>query len=167
MDLIITPLNKQHDRKTFDCGEPTLNQYLHRYANQDIKRRVSRVFVASPSDMREQVIGYYSLSAGSLDATDLPEEHRRRLPGYPVPVVMLGRLAIAKTYQGQGLGSIFIANALQRVAQASQVMAVYAMVVDALNERVGDFYRQFGFIPIPSQPLKLFLPMDSVTDLVD
>lgn len=166
MDLIITPLNKQHDRKTFDCGEPSLNQYLIRYANQDIKRRVSRVFIASPSDIPEQVVGYYSLGAGSLAVADLPEEHRRRLPGYPVPVAMLGRLAVARTYQGQGLGPILIANALQRIARASQAMAVYAMVVDALNEQAGDFYRRFGFIPIPSQPLKLFLPMDSVTDLV-
>lgn len=166
MDLIVKPLNKQHDRKTFDCGEPSLNQYLYR-SSQDIKRRVSRIFITAPSDMPEQVIGYYSLSAGSLDTTDLPEAHRRRLPRYPVPVAILGRLAITKTYQGQGLGSFLLADALQRVTQASQVIAVYAVVVDALNEQAGDFYHQFGFIPLPSQSLKLFLPMDSFTDLVN
>lgn len=167
MEFIIAPLGKQHNRKSFDCGEPSLNQYLQRYASQDIRRRVNRVFVASPPGAPRQVIGYYSLSAGGLDATELPDEFRRRLPRYPVPVVLLGRLAIAESHQCKGLGSILLADALQRIAQASQVMAVYAVVVDALNGQAAEFYRQFGFIRLPSQPLKLFLPMDSVTTLVD
>jgi predicted N-acetyltransferase YhbS len=167
LELIIAPLGKQHDRKSFDCGENSLNQYLHRYASQDIRRRVNRVFVASPPDAPQQLIGYYSLSAGSLDATALPEAFRRRLPKYPVPVVLLGRLAVAESRQGMGLGSILLADALQRIAQAIQVMAVYAVVVDALNDQAAEFYRQFGFISLPSQPLKLFLPMESVATLVD
>ena len=167
MDLVITPLGEQHDRKTFDCGEASLNQYLNRYANQDIRRRVNRVFVASPPGEPRLVIGYYSLSAGSLAAVDLPEKLRRRLPRYPVPVVLLGRLAVAKSHQGKGLGAILIGDALQRIALASQVIAVYAVVVDALNERAAEFYQQFGFIPLPSQPLKLFLPTDSVATLID
>ncbi|MGD8957954.1 MAG: GNAT family N-acetyltransferase [Chromatiaceae bacterium] len=167
MDLIITPLGKRHDRKNFDCGEATLNLYLNRYANQDIRRRVSRVFVASPPTELQRVIGYYSLSAGSLAAADLPDEFRRRLPRYPVPAALLGRLAVDKSQQGQGLGAILIADALQRIAMAGQVMAVYAVMVDALDESAAEFYRQFGFIPLPSQPLKLFLPMDTVTKSVE
>lgn len=162
MDVIITPLGKQHDRKTFDCGECSLNQYFHRYASQDIRRRVNRVFVAPPPDEPQQVIGYYSLSAGGLAAADLPEDLRRRLPRYPVPIVLLGRLAVAKSQQGKGLGAILVADALQRIAFASQVMAVYAVVVDALIDRAAEFYRQFGFTPLPSRPLKLFLPLDAV-----
>jgi predicted N-acetyltransferase YhbS len=82
-------------------------------------------------------------------------------------VVLLGRLAVGESHQGKGLGSILLADALRRIGKASQVMAVYAVVVDALNDQAADFYRQFGFIPLPSQPLKLFLPMDSVAALVD
>jgi GNAT superfamily N-acetyltransferase len=167
LDLIITPLGKRHDRKNFDCGEASLELYLHRYANQDIRRRVNRVFVASPPDEPQRVIGYYSLSAGSLAAADLPEKFRHRLPRYPVPVALLGRLAVDRSYQGQGLGAVLIADALQRIALASQVMAVYAVMVDALNETAAEFYRQFGFIPLPNQPLKLFLPMDTVTKSVE
>lgn len=163
MKLIIVPLGKQHERKSFDCGEPSLNQYLHRYANQDIKRRINRVFVASPPHARRQIVGYYRLSAGGLNATDLPENFRRRLPRYPVPVVLLGRLAVAESLQGEGLDSILLTDALQRIVSASQVMAVYAVVVDALSDRAAEFYQQFGFIPLPSQALKLFLPMDSAT----
>ena len=166
MELFITPLNKRHDRKNFDCGEASLDLYLHRYANQDIRRRVNRVFVASPPDEPQRVIGYYSLSAGSLAAADLPNKFRHRLPRYPVPVALLGRLAADRSYQGQGLGAVLIADALQRIALASQVMGVYAVMVDALNETAAEFYRQFGFIQLPSQPLKLFLPMETVPNSV-
>jgi ribosomal protein S18 acetylase RimI-like enzyme len=82
-------------------------------------------------------------------------------------VVLLGRLAVAASDQGMRLGSILLADALQRIIHACQVMAVYAVVVDALNDQAAEFYRQFGFIYLPSQPLKLFLPMDSVATLVD
>lgn len=167
MELVITPLGKRHDRKNFDCGEASLDLYLHRYANQDIRRRFNRVFVASLPGEPQRVIGYYSLSAASLAAADLPEEIRRRLPRYPVPVALLGRLAVDKSYQGRGFGAVLIADALQRIALASQMMAVSAVVVDALNANAAKFYRQFGFIQLPSQPLKLFLPMDTVTKSVD
>ena len=167
MDLIFSPLGKSHDRKSFDCGEQSLNEYLRQYANQNIKRRINKVFVASPPEAPQQVIGYYGLSAGSLDAGNLPEDLRKKLPRYPVPVVLLGRLAVAESHQGQGLGSILLVDALQRIVQASQVMAVYAVVVDALNARAAEFYQQFGFIPLPNQPLKLFLPMDTAIALPD
>lgn len=167
MDLVITPLGKQHDRKSFRCGQPELDTYLQQYANQDSRRRVNRVYIASPPDQPQQVIGYYSLSAGSLDAEKLPERLRQRLPRYPVPVVLLGRLAVATSHQGQGVGSILLADALKRIGQASQVMAVYAVVVDALNDQAAAFYRQFGFTSLPSQPMKLFLPMDLITGLID
>ena len=96
-----------------------------------------------------------------------PGHPYRRLPRYPVPVVLLGRLAVSKSHQRQGLGSILLADALQRIIKASQVMAVYAIVVDALDNRSSEFYQQFGFIHLPSQRLKLFLPVDSVVDLID
>jgi GNAT superfamily N-acetyltransferase len=167
LDLIIAPVSKQHDWKAFHCGEASLNQYLDRYASQDVRRRVNRVFVASPPGEPRLVTGYYSLSAGSLAAADLPARFRGQLPRYPVPAALLGRLAVAKSHQGKGLGAILIADALQRIALASQVMAVYAVVVDALNNRAAEYCQQFGFIPLPSQPLKLFLPMVSVATLFD
>jgi predicted N-acetyltransferase YhbS len=165
--FIITPLSNAHDRKSFDCGNDALNQYLQCYANQDVRRRVTRIFVASPSDAQRQIVGYYALSAGSLEASDLPMELRRRLPKYPVPVVLLGRLAVNLSQQRKGLGALLLADALKRIAQISHVMAVYAVIVDALDMRAAQYYQQFGFSPLPSQPLKLFLPVDSITDLFD
>ena len=80
MQLSINSLNTGHHRKAFDCGEPSLNTYLHRYARQNIKNRINRVFIASPVDFEETIMGYYTLSAGSIGADDLPLEHQRRLP---------------------------------------------------------------------------------------
>ncbi|MDF1582234.1 MAG: GNAT family N-acetyltransferase [Methyloprofundus sp.] len=159
MQLTINSLNTDHLRKAFDCGESTLNTYLHRYAGQNIKNRINRVFIASPIDSEKTVAGYYTLSAGSIGADDLPLEQKRRLPNYPIPVALLGRLAIDKAYQGQRFGSILLADAVQRVEQASEILAVYAIVVDALNPAVVKFHQAFGFIPFTDQPLKLFLPM--------
>lgn len=165
MDLRILPLDKSHDRKAFCCGEPSLDDYLHRYAGQDIRRRVNRVFVAVSADEPRQIVAYYSLSAGSLEAEALPDAYRRRLPRYPVPVVLLGRLAVAISHQRQGIGALLLADALRRVAGASQAMAVHAVVVDATDERAEDFYRTFGFIPLPTQAKTLFLPLHSFLDL--
>ncbi len=81
-------------------------------------------------------------------------------------MVLQGPLAVAESHQGKGLGSVLVADSLQRIAHASQLMAVYAVIVHTLNDRVAEFYRQFGFIPLPSQPLKLFLPMDAIATLV-
>jgi ribosomal protein S18 acetylase RimI-like enzyme len=160
MQLTIASLNTGHLRKAFDCGELSLNAYLQRYARQNIKHRINRVFVATPIGLEKTMVGYYTLSAGSISVDDLPPEQKRRLPQYPVPVALLGRLAIDKQYQGQRLGSILLADAVQRVEQASEVLAVYAIVVEALNTSVAEFYQAFDFIPFNNQPLKLFLPMN-------
>lgn len=159
MQLTINSLNTGHLRKAFDCGETSLNIYLHRYARQNIKNRINKVFIASPVDAEKSIVGYYTLSARSINTDDLPLIQKRRLPNYPVPVALLGRLAVDKQYQGQRLGSVLLADAVQRVEQASEVLAVYAIVVEALNPSVADFYQGFGFIPFANQPLKLFLPL--------
>lgn len=117
------------------------------------------MFVATPADSANTIMGYYTLSAGSISVADLPLVLKQRLPNYPVPIALLGRLAVDKNYQGQGLGSILLADAIQRVEQASEILAVYAIVVDALNLSAAEFYRQFGFIPFPEKPLRLFLPL--------
>lgn len=165
MKFNIRLLDAKHQRKEFRCGEPSLDRYIYQYAKQDSKRRVSRVFVASPDSSPETIAGYYTLSAGSLDTDTMPNERKRKLPKYPIPVAMLGRLAIAEYYQAKGLGATLLADALNRVQQASLVMAVHALVVDALHDRASDFFRQFGFIALPNQPLKLFLPLDTIAEL--
>ena len=162
MKLNITALGPEHQRKAFNCGVSSLDEYPHRYAKQDVKRKVNKVFVATQENDHQQIVGYYTLSAGSIDVISLPAKHKHRLPRYPVPVITLGRLAVSQQFQGVGVGSILIADALKRTTQASNIIAVYALVLDALNEKAANFYRLFGFIPLPEQPLKLFLPLNQL-----
>lgn len=154
----IHPLDATAQTADFDCGEKALDEYLHRYATQDVKRGVARVFVASPADQPQVVAGFYTLSAASIAAETLPERWRKKLPRYPVPVALLGRLAMNRPFQGQGLGSILLVDACKRVAAASETLAVAAIVVDAKSPRAAAFYQHFGFIELPGRPGRWMLP---------
>ena len=141
----IEVLQGSHDRAQFDCGSEALDRYIRRQASQDARRNVTRVFVALPEKSNE-IAGFYTLSAGSIERNALPEKQAKRLPRYPVPVALLGRLAVDRRWSGQGLGSALWANVLQRVVRASAALAVYAVVVDAKDEQAQAFYERFGFI---------------------
>lgn len=158
MAYCIRPLGDDAQMADFECGEEALDEYLQRYATQDIKRGVARVFVASLAEQAQVVAGFYTLSAASIAAESLPEKWRKKLPRYPVPVALLGRLAVSLQCHGQGLGSILLADACQRVVAASQTLAVAAMVVDAKSPQAGAFYQHFGFIELPGQPGRWMLP---------
>lgn len=154
----IEPLGPHHDRAPFSCGEPSLDGYIRRQASQDARRRVTQVFVAT-GRRPEEIAGYYTLSAASFEKNDLPAELARRLPHYPVPAAVLGRLAVDLRSQGCGLGETLLLDATRRVIRASDAIGVYAVVVDALHERAAAFYERYGFRPFPSAPLRLFLPL--------
>lgn len=164
-DWQIAALGPDHDRQAFDCGQPALNTYLQRQASQDVRRRIAQVFVAASPDLTSRIAGYYSLSAASFERRDLPAEAAKRLPHYPVPAALLGRLAIDQAVQGQGLGELLLLDALHRVLRASAALAVHAMVVDAKDAGAAAFYARYGFVAFPSQPLRLFLPMETVARL--
>lgn len=161
-DVRVEPLGANHDRSAFDCGQAALNHHLQRHASQDVRRRMALVFVAVVSTTPSTVLGYYSLSATNFDRADLPEEAAKRLPRYPVPAAILGRLAVAIGEQGQGRGEFLLLDALRRVLSASALMAVHAVVVDAKDERAAAFYARYGFQVFPSTPLRLFLPLDTI-----
>lgn len=157
-------LSKKHDRNTFECGVDALDRYIRKHASQDSRRRVARLFVATLDDSR-LVAGYYTLSAAGVEHGDLPENVRRGLPRYPVPMARIGRLAVDKKFQGKGLGSYLLVDALQRVMMASQVVAIYAVIVDATDESAKRFYLKYGFTAFPEKPLRLFIPMETVAKL--
>lgn len=165
MTYSIRPLDADARTAEFKCGELALDEYLQRYAGQDIKRGIARVFVAYPLEQPQVVAGFYTLSAASVAADTLPEKWRKKLPRYPVPVALLGRLAVSQPFQGQGLGSILLADACKRVAAASQTLAVAAIVVDAKSPKAAAFYQHFGFIELPGQPGRWMLPRSHFADL--
>lgn len=154
----IRPLDSAADTARFDCGEAVLNEYLNRYAAQDVRRGVARAFIASPDEASERIAGFFTLSAASIQAETLPEAWRRKLPRYPAPVALLGRMAVAREFQGKGLGSILLADACRKVNAASRTLAVAGIVVDAKSASAADFYRHFGFIDLPGPSQRLILP---------
>jgi len=127
----IRPFDNSVDTASFSCGQPSLDEYIRRYASQDVKRNVARVFMATPEHDAKQLAGFFTLSAGSVSCSDLPASLAKTLPRYPVPVALIGRLAVATDYQGKGLGSILLADACQKVINASTTLAVVGIVVDA------------------------------------
>ncbi len=162
--LVIEPLGPHHDRAAFLCGEPALDAYLRRQASQDIRRRVAQVFVAL-GHAPGKIDGYYSLSAASFEKDELPPALAKRLPHYPVPAAVLGRLAIDRGRQGRGLGEMLLLDAIRRVVRASTAIAVYAIFVDAKSERAQAFYERYGFRAFAGEPRRLFLPLETFEKL--
>jgi len=155
MITVIEPLGK-HDRAAFSCGVADLDDWFHRRAGQDERRDVARVFVAL--DDRHGVVGFYSLSSFTLAIPDLPPEDARRLPRYDkISAALIGRLARDVRVRGEGIGDLLLADAVRRVLDAARSLAVFAIVVDAKDDRAVAFYRDFGFLPFPNRPYRLFM----------
>ena len=165
MSFTIEALARWHDRSQFACGVEALDRYIRQQASADARRRVARVFIARAGDGNE-VVGFYTLSAGGIERETLPPEVAKRLPRYPVPVALIGRLAVDRRWGGQGLGSSLVADAFRRVVRASESLAVYAVVVDAKDERASKFYERLGFIRLPDSERRLFFPTSAVERLV-
>lgn len=160
----VEPLSDAHDRASFTCGEEALDRYLRTQVTLDIRRRVSSCFVAV-EQARGKVAAFYTLAAAGIPTPELPAEITKKLPRYPsIPAACVGRLAVAIQFQGQGLGAALLADALQRVMVSPP--AVYALLVDAKDERAVAFYRHHGFLPLASQPRTLFLPVETARRLL-
>ena len=150
-------LGPGHAREGFSCGVAALDVYLVRQANQDIRRRVSACYVAVEVSSN-RLAGYYTLAAGGVPLTDLPDALTKHLPRYPsVPVVRVGRLAVDQAFQGQKLGGALLADAAVR-AMRSEV-AVYALVVDAKDDAAAEFYRHHGFESFGSNARQLIVSL--------
>jgi GNAT superfamily N-acetyltransferase len=155
----IEPLGEAHDRTGFDSGSSALDRYFQTQASQDLRRRIATCFVAVSCETRE-IAGYYTLTATSIALTELPSAVTKKLPRYPVvPAALLGRLAVARSYQGRGLGGVLLVDALKRSARAE--MGVFAMVVDAKDLTAQRFYEHYGFTLLPGDSRRLFLSIDA------
>jgi GNAT superfamily N-acetyltransferase len=161
----IGPLEKTHDRKSFDCGNEGLNRYLREQARQDAEKRVAAPFIlAHPGEPK--VLGFYTLSSSLIPVNELPADLMKRLPRYgQLPVTLLGRLAVDRSVGGQGVGEFLLVDALRRSLEAAQQIAAMAVIVDAKDEKTESFYRHFDFQPFQQTPLRLFLPMAQIAKL--
>lgn len=164
-NLIIEALKTSHDRNNFQCGVEALDRYLKKQARQDVKRRISRVFIASKPENPEKVMGYYTLSTLAIALNQLPENLARKLPKHPIPAALIGRLAVRKAAQGNGIGKLLLVDALKRTLAISDQIAIYAMIVDAIDDKAASFYEQFGFTRFGDDLLRLFLPLKSLDNM--
>lgn len=163
-DYRFEPLGPNHDRAAFSCGVPELDRYIQRQAGQDLKRNLAAVFILAGDG--ETVAGFYTLSAHSILAAELPPALAKKLPRFPLPVTLLGRMAVTQSLHGQGLGELLLLHALERAWLGSHQVASWAVVVDA-KAGARDFYLKHDFLPLPAQPTRLFLPMKTIEKMFD
>jgi len=160
----IRRLDNGHDRAAFDCGQPMLNEWLKDRAGQFDRRDLSRTFVATRHG-EVRVVGYYAVSTHRVVYEALPAAEAKGLPRLDIPVVLIGRLAVDHTVQGQGLGALLLVDALRRSLQISEQVGIRAVEVDALDDAARNFYLKFGFRSLLDDPRHLFLPMQEIRKL--
>lgn len=159
-------LAKSHDRAAFDCDDPDFNEYLKRYARQNHESGSSKCFIAISPTAPTRVLGYYTLSPACLAYSRVPESAKKGLAHYDVPVFRLGRLATDKAVQGRGLGGAPIIRAGERCMRVAQEVGGVALLIDAKDGRVAQWYGEFGAKPLLDAPLSLVLPFATVADAV-
>lgn len=155
-------LNSSHDVAAFDCGQPALNVWLkggRALGNQS--SGASRTYVITEGS---RVVGYYALAVGGMAAADAPGRIRRNMPD-PIPVMLLGRLAIDLSRQGKGLGFDLLRDAVMRTQQASAIAGIRALLVHAMDTNAARFYERAGFLSSPVRPLTYLLLLSTVSQL--
>ena len=158
--IIIEGLSPHHDRRDFDCGVEELNSYLQRYSGQHERKGIGRTYVATKCDER-RVLGYYTISSSAVAFDVVPEN----LPRHPVPVALVGRLAVDKIARSQRLGETLLIHALRSAQRAAEIVGIYAVVVDELDDSAKRFYRKYGFNELTDDQLHLYLPMKAIERL--
>ncbi len=159
---IVERLDRTHERTAFVSGVEPLDLYLHRQASQDVRRRLTTVYVLVPLGSTT-IAGYYTLSSTAISFVDLPDDITRKLPRYPhVSATLIGRLAVDHRYRGQGLGGRLLFDAFARSLRISEEIASTMVVVDAKDEAARGFYERYGFRVLLDQQTRLFLPMETI-----
>ncbi len=149
------PLCTSHILDDFDCGHDTLNDWLKRRAIKNEASGASRTYVVCHQN---HVIAYYALATGAVQCVDAPGRIRRNMPD-PIPVMVLGRLAVHLSWQKKGLGRDLLTDAVKRTLQAADIAGIRAFVVHALSDEAKQFYEQFGFQPSPTDPMDLMITL--------
>jgi len=161
MPLSIEPISRSHNRRSFDFGIPDLNQYLQNTARQQSEKGISRTFVLVEDNKPSEILGFFTLVACEILVEKLPPRFAKKYP-MRASAAKIARLAVARPWQKQGLGTYMLLNAMERVLRVAEHLGVIGFFVDAKNEGAVAYYRQFGFIPLPDSSLELFLPIATI-----
>lgn len=159
----VEKLEKSHKVKQFNCGNNYLNDYLIKYALQNQKKHISNTFVVKKHNV---VVGYYTLTFGSIEKTILPNSLNKQLPNYQIPVIILARFAVDTNEQGKGLGKALLKNAILKTLQASDIAGIKAIMVDAKDAKAKEFYETYGFVASDINDLNLFLAIEELKKLL-
>lgn len=156
----IQPYNRSFKRKNFDCGKPTLNNYILKNVTKDVKTGACTCFVILNNSI--DVIGYYTLSAESIPKEDAPIEFQKKIKYQYIPVILLGRLAIDKTEIGKGYGKLLLVNSLKRSLEvAKNQIGAVAVIVDPIDDEAIAFYSKYGFTMLPTSG-RMFMSMKKI-----
>ena len=159
-------LSADQNREKFNCGKAALNKYIQSSVDRDIKNRLTRCYVLTFGKSK-QVSGFYTLSNHAVKIAQLPKKYGRRIPpGYLVPTILLGRLAVDIEFKGRGLGEFLLVDSIRRSLSASEISNAFALVVQYKDDNAKSFYEKFGFIPFTDKyAMQLFLPLKTAADV--
>ena len=155
-------LNADHDLTQFSCGEPTLDHWLRNRALQNEKTGAFRTYVVCAGSC---VVGYYALAAGAVAHTEATSRAKRNMPD-PVPVILIGRLAIDSRFQSRGIGADLLRDAVLRTLQAAEIAGIRAILVSAISANAKTFYEKFGFISSPANPQTLMITVTEAARII-
>ena len=158
------PVGKKHDRESFDCGESALNDCLRQHARRSHEAGGAKTFLAIDDKDGKTVLGFYSLSPASVEYARTPDIAKRGLGRYDVPGFRLARLAVARPFQGKGLGGQLLLAAGRRCLKAAAEVGGVVLVIDAKNEGVAKWYAGYGAMPLNDAPLTLLLPLATIAE---
>lgn len=157
------PLGLQHRLEEFDCGKPAMNDWLLRHARQAQGSGSAKTFVVTDDD---RVAGYFSLTVGQVDTLEAPDRIRKGMGQYPVPVVILARLAVSQQDQGLGIGFGLLQDAIRRTMLIAEQAGIRAMLTHPIDEEAAKFYTRFGFIASPLREQQLLLLLKDARKVV-
>lgn len=159
----VEKLRTDHNIEGFDCGREELNRYLLRYAWQNQQAGAAQIYIGM---VGETVIGYHTLAVGQIAREQAPERLTKGLARHPIPIMLLARLAVDKRWHGHGVGKALLKGAMKRTLQAADIAGIRAFAVHAKDDEARNFYEKFDFIPSPTDPMHLFVPLKDVRRII-
>ncbi len=158
------PISSAHEVRDFDCGNAALNEYLVKFAITNASAGMARTFVTTHED-QPAVVGYFSITAGSIESEAATERVAKGIPKHAIPVALLARLAVDLKHQGRGLGKGLLQQALLKILAASSTIGIRAVLVHAKDQQAADFYAKYGFVPSPTNKFHLLLILKDIAKI--
>lgn len=161
----LEPLQRHHPRRSFDCGQKLVNDWLRTKAFQHQEKRLSAT--KALLDPQGTLAAFYTLATGQVDFGDLPPELVKQLPRRALPVAVLAWLGVSQRHQGQRLGDLLLASALRDCYEAGQTFAFVAVILDCVDDRAKSFYQRWDFAEVPGSPYRLFLSAKTLAAMME